>query len=129
MRILRSVLAALAGLVLITAIVEPLEFALVALVNGGMTTDQNIYLSVRNQPGFLAAKLLYNTAAAFVGGFVAAWLARRAPAASGPDVVPISSSFRSGTSCCFAARGDVIPSRQSSLVNSCNLQSAIINRQ
>jgi hypothetical protein len=81
--ILRSVLAVLAGLLLISAIVEPLEFGLVALVNRGVTTDQDVYFRLRNQPAFLAAKLVYNTAAAFVGGFIAAWLARRAPAAHG----------------------------------------------
>jgi hypothetical protein len=80
---LRSVLAVFAGLVLISVIVESLEFVLVGLVNRGVTTDPDIYISVRNQPAFLAAKLVYNTAAAIVGGLVTAWLARRAPVAHG----------------------------------------------
>ena len=79
----RSVVAVLAGLVLISVIVESFEFALVALVNRGVTTDPDIYLRVRNQPAFLAAKLVYNTAAAIIGGLVAAWLARRAAVAHG----------------------------------------------
>jgi hypothetical protein len=83
MRLLRSLLAVLAGLVLISLIVEPLEFALVALLNRGVTTDPDTYFSVRNQPMILAAKLVYNTAAAVIGGFVAARLARRAPVAHG----------------------------------------------
>jgi hypothetical protein len=52
-------------------------------VNGGVTTDPDTYVSVRNRPPILAAKLVYNTAAAIVGGFVAAWVARRAPIAHG----------------------------------------------
>lgn len=83
MRILRSVLAVVAGLVLITLIVEPIEFALVALANGGVTTDQDVYFAVRNQPAFLAAKLVYNSLAAIAGGYAAAWLAGRAPMAHG----------------------------------------------
>lgn len=78
MKVLRSVVAVLAGLVLISAIVEPLEFMLVALVNGQPTTDPDRYIAVRNQPVFLAAKLLYNTVAAVGAGFVTARLAPRA---------------------------------------------------
>jgi hypothetical protein len=78
MKVLRSVVAVLAGLVLISAIVEPLEFMLVALVNGQPTTDPDRYFAVRNQPLFLAAKLLYNTVAAVGAGVVTAWLAPRA---------------------------------------------------
>lgn len=70
MRILRSAVAVFAGLVLISAIVESLEFALVALVNRGVTTDPNVYFRVRNQPLFLAAKCVYNTAGAIAGGWV-----------------------------------------------------------
>jgi hypothetical protein len=79
MTALRSVIAVIAGLLLISLIVEPLEFALVALVHGEPTTDPEIYSSVRNRPLFLAAKLVYNTLAAVAGGFVAARLAPRAP--------------------------------------------------
>ncbi|HEX2340010.1 MAG TPA: hypothetical protein VHI98_05975 [Vicinamibacterales bacterium] len=48
-----------------------------------MTTDPDIYFRARNAPAFLATKLVYNTAAAIVGGLVAARLARRAPMAHG----------------------------------------------
>jgi hypothetical protein len=51
MQILRSILAVLAGLVLISVIVESLEFGLVTLVNGEVTTDPDSYLRVRNTPG------------------------------------------------------------------------------
>jgi hypothetical protein len=83
MQILRSIFAVFAGLVLISIIVELLEFGLVTLVNGEVTTDPDIYYRVRNTPAFLATKVVYNTAAAIVGGWVAAWLARRAPLAHG----------------------------------------------
>ena len=83
MHILRSVLGVVVGLVLISAIVEPLEFGLVALLNGGVTTDPDTYFRVRNQPAVLAAKLVYNTLAAIAGGWVAAWLAGRAAIAHG----------------------------------------------
>lgn len=83
MQILRSIFAVFAGLVLISVIVEPLEFGLVTLVNGEVTTDPDIYFRVRNTPAFLATKVVYNTAAAIVGGWVAARLAPRAPMAHG----------------------------------------------
>ena len=83
MSVIRSILAIVAGILLITLIVEPLEFALVALVNGGIVTDPASYFHVRNQPAFLVAKLVYNTGAAIAGGFAAARIARRAPRAHG----------------------------------------------
>ena len=83
MQILRSIFAVFAGLVLISVIVESLEFGLVTLVNGEVTTDPDIYFRTRNARAFLATKLVYNTAAAIVGGLVAARLARRAPMAHG----------------------------------------------
>jgi hypothetical protein len=83
MQILRSIFAVFAGLVLISVIVEALEFGLVTLVNGEVTTDPDIYFRVRNTPAFLAIKVMYNTAAAIVAGLVAARLARRAPMAHG----------------------------------------------
>ena len=83
MQILRSIFAVFAGLVLISVIVEPLEFGLVTLVNGAVTTDPDSYFRVRNTPAFLATKVVYNTAAAIVGGLVAARLAPRAPMAHG----------------------------------------------
>jgi len=42
MHTLRSVLAVVAGLVLISAIVEPIEFLLVRVLNRGLTTDPDI---------------------------------------------------------------------------------------
>lgn len=83
MRVLRSILAVVFGLVVTSLIAESLEFGLVALWNRGVTTDPDVYFSARNQPVMLAAKLVYNTAAAIIGGFVAARLAGRAAVVHG----------------------------------------------
>jgi hypothetical protein len=83
MKIARSILAVLLGLVLISILVEAIEFALVALVNGGSTTDPVVYFGIRNRPWFLALKLVYNTAGAIAGGLAAAWIAGRSPRAHG----------------------------------------------
>ena len=80
---LRSVLAVVVGLVLISLIVELVEFGLVTMAHGAVTTDPVVYFGVRNRPWLLAAKLVYNTAAAVLAGYVTARLARRAPLAHG----------------------------------------------
>ncbi len=74
-RILRSLLGIVAGIVVISMVVEALEFGLVTLINGEPTTDPDVYYAVRNTPGFLALKLLYNTAAAVAAGYLAALIA------------------------------------------------------
>ena len=78
-QLIRSLLAVLVGLISITLIVEPIEFALVTLANGGMTTDPYEYFLVRNRPWLLTAKIVYNTAAALAAGYLTAWIAGRAP--------------------------------------------------
>lgn len=78
-QLIRTVLAIIAGLIAITLIVEPLEFALVTLANGGITTDPYEYFLIRNRSWFLALKVVYNTAAAAVAGYLTAWIAGRAP--------------------------------------------------
>ena len=92
MRILRSALGIVVGLALTSVIVEGLEFGLVSLLHGGVTTDPDLYSSIRNRPGVLAAKLAYNTAAALFGGFVAAWIAGRAPVAHGVTLAVIQTA-------------------------------------
>ena len=83
MRILRSIAGVVAGLIAISLIVEAIELALVTIVNGGTTMDPVVYFGTRNRPWFLAIKLVYNTAAAVAGGWLAAWMAGRAPIAHG----------------------------------------------
>lgn len=72
---LRSIIAILGGIALISLVVEPLEFVLVNAVAGGQVTDMAGYFAVRNQPGILAAKVVYNTLAALLGGYMTAKLA------------------------------------------------------
>jgi len=81
MLVLRSVLGALIGLFLISLIVEPLEFSLVTIVNGGVIGQENQdeYYAIRNRDWFLALKMVYNTLAAMAGGYAAAVIAGRAP--------------------------------------------------
>jgi len=76
---LRSVLGMFLGLMVMSVIAEGIEFILVALVHGSVTTDQDIYFEIRNRPALLAAKFFYNSAAGLAGGYVTAWIAGRAP--------------------------------------------------
>ena len=71
-QLIRTALAIVAGLIAITLIVEPLEFALVTLANGGITTDPYEYFLIRNRSWFLALKVIYNTAAAAIAGYLTA---------------------------------------------------------
>ena len=64
---------------LISIIAEGIEFLLVALVHGSITTDQDVYFGIGNRPPLLALKFAYNTFAGSAGGYVAAWIAVRAP--------------------------------------------------
>ena len=78
-RLIRTILAVIAGLIAITLIVEPIEFLLVTIVNRGMTTDPYEYFLIRNRGWFLALKVIYNTGAAAIAGYLTAWIAGRAP--------------------------------------------------
>jgi len=80
---LRSVVAVAVGLILLSVVVESVEFGLVTIAHGAVTVEPATYFGVRNQAWFLAAKLAYNTAGAVLAGYVTARLARRAPAAHG----------------------------------------------
>jgi hypothetical protein len=73
--IFKSILAVVVGLVLISLIVEPIEFAVVTILNGSVTTDPLVYFQIRNQIPVLLLKMIYNTLGAMVGGFVTAFIA------------------------------------------------------
>jgi hypothetical protein len=75
MHLVRSLVAVLGGIGLISVIVELLEFTLVNAVAGGTVTDMAGYFAVRNRPPVLAAKLMYSAAAAVLGGYVTARVA------------------------------------------------------
>jgi len=72
---IRSVVAVLGGILLISVVVEVLEFTLVSARAGGAITDLEGYFAVRNQSVMLAAKLVYNSLAAVLGGYMIAKVA------------------------------------------------------
>lgn len=76
---IRTPLAIVVGLVVISVIVEPLEAGLVILLNEGTVPAPERYLEIRNQSWFLILKFAYNFAAAAVGGYLAARIAGRWP--------------------------------------------------
>jgi hypothetical protein len=73
----RSLAAIAAGLIVLSAIAEGIEFAIVTALHGAVTQDQAVYLGIRNQTPVLLAKLIYNTAAAGAAGYVTALVAGR----------------------------------------------------
>ena len=79
LRLLRSVTAIIAGIMVISLIAESMELGLVTVVHGELTTDPDTYFAIRNRPWFLCTKLAYNTMSAVVGGYVAVWLAGYRP--------------------------------------------------
>ncbi len=78
-----SVASILIGMMVITFVAESIEFAIVTMVNGSILTDEEAYFAIRNQSGILVAKLFYNGLAAFIGGYVAAWIAGKSERAHG----------------------------------------------
>ena len=72
---LRSIIAVLGGIGLVSIVVETLEFTLVNAAAGGTITDMAGYFAVRNRPAILGAKLVYNTLAAILGGYMTARVA------------------------------------------------------
>lgn len=77
MNFIRSLVAILGGIGLISIVAELLEFTLVAAAAGGPLTDLDAYFAIRNRPSILGAKLVYNTVAAILGGYVTARIAGR----------------------------------------------------
>ena len=75
MDMIRSVIAVLAGMGLVSILVEVLEFTLVNAVAGGTVTDMTSYFAVRNRPVMLGAQLGYTSVAAILGGYLTARVA------------------------------------------------------
>ena len=73
---LRTAGAVVGGVALISLLVEPLEFTLVNAIADQPIQDMAGYFAVRNRPGMLAAKLVYNTLAAILGGYITARIAQ-----------------------------------------------------
>ena len=72
---MRSVIAVLAGMGLVSILVELLEVALVSAVAGGTVTDMASYFAVKNRPVMLGAQIGYTSFAAVLGGYVTARVA------------------------------------------------------
>jgi hypothetical protein len=81
--VIRSIIAVLGGIGLLSIVVEVLEFTLVSAVAGAPPTDLPGYFAVRNQPAILAAKLGYNSVGAVLGGYLTARVAGRQEMAHG----------------------------------------------
>ena len=73
---IRSILAILVGIGLISIVTQVLEFTLVGAASGGQLTGMEQYFEVRNRPSILAAALVYNSVAAVLGGYMVAKIAR-----------------------------------------------------
>jgi hypothetical protein len=71
----RSFIAVLGGVAVTSLVTETLEFTLVTAASGGTIADMAGYFQVRNRPAILAAKLVYNTVAGVLGGYLAAKVA------------------------------------------------------
>lgn len=65
----------LGGIGLVSLVTEALEFTLVRAVAGGPIPDMTAYFVVRNRPAILAAKLVYTSLAALLGGYMTAKVA------------------------------------------------------
>ncbi|MBI4888723.1 MAG: hypothetical protein HY824_16615 [Acidobacteria bacterium] len=72
---IRSIIAVLGGLAVVSLVTESLEFTLVTAASGGTVADMAGYFQVRNRPAILAAKLVYNTLAGVLGGYMTAKVA------------------------------------------------------
>ena len=66
----KSLLALLVGMGLFRLVVAILETVLVGAAANGPLASEAEYFAVRNQPAILAAALGYNSAAAFLAGYV-----------------------------------------------------------
>ena len=71
----RSIIAVLGSIGLTSLVSEALEFTLVTAAAGGAIADLAGYFEVRNRPAILAAKLVYNSVAAILGGYITAKVA------------------------------------------------------
>ena len=74
---IRSIIAVLGGMGLFALVTETLEFTLVSAAAGGSISDMAAYFAVRNRPVILSAKVLYNTLAAILAGYMTAKIAGR----------------------------------------------------
>lgn len=75
----RSVLGVLGGLAMISITTQFLEFFLIRAVAGDTVQDLESFLRAANQPGMLAAKLVYSGLLSVLGGYLVAKVAGTRP--------------------------------------------------
>lgn len=75
--IAQSILAVFIGIMVISLVIEVIEFGIITALHGSITTDSNIYFEIRNRLPVILFKFVYNGIAAFLGGYVTAWVANR----------------------------------------------------
>ncbi|MDX1521909.1 MAG: hypothetical protein R3264_09805 [Anaerolineae bacterium] len=80
MKILPLILGIVIGLMAITLVTELIEFTTVAILSGksfaDLSNDPQAYFAVRNRPGVLIFKIIYNFIAAIIGGYLTTWIAK-----------------------------------------------------
>ncbi len=71
----RSAIAVLSGVAIVSLVVEPLELTLVRAVADGPITNEAEYFAIRNRPGILVVKIVSTTLAGILAGYVTAKVA------------------------------------------------------
>jgi hypothetical protein len=74
---LRFILALLVGMILVYALIQAIEFALVLSLHGSIPEDRATYFALRNETQVLVAKLFYSAAVGLLVGYLAAWIGGR----------------------------------------------------
>jgi hypothetical protein len=82
---IRSVLAIVIGMAIITGIAEAVEYLIVSVIKGVKADPANpdAYFAARNESSILALKHVYNFLAGLAGGFIGVWVAGRKEMAHG----------------------------------------------
>lgn len=75
MKIIRSVIAVLAGLIVLTVVGETIEYVITVFIYGADSGSNESYFGIRNQPLNLVYKLIYNFLCGMLGGVVAVKIA------------------------------------------------------
>ena len=79
MKYVRLLLSIIIGMVVVTLIVEGIEFFLVSSISGKdleyLESNQDVYFETRNTPSILAAKLVYTLVAAGISGYLVSLIA------------------------------------------------------
>jgi hypothetical protein len=75
MNVLRSLVGIIAGMAVISIVIQALEFTLVNAMAPSPITDMASYFAVRNRPGVLTMMFVSSAMAGLLGGYVTARIA------------------------------------------------------